>query len=89
MDRILYRTELSKSGDCFIAFFPELIMTGFGDSPGEARQALQSEVSAYLEDCEELGILEEVLTEAGFHHDGDAWVSDQVNRAKDPKMLML
>ena len=41
-------------------------MTAFGDSPEAAREALRSQVSMYLEDCDELGTLDEVLIEAGF-----------------------
>ncbi len=89
MDRILYSTEMSKSGQSFIAFCPELVVTAFGDNPGDARQALQDEISAYLEDCEELGILEEVLEEAGFYDNGEAWVSGKVDPAREPKIIAL
>ena len=32
----------------------------------------------YLEDCEEMGVLEEVLIEAGFYDNGEAWMSARV-----------
>ena len=88
-DRIVYQVEESLSGKIYQAYCPELILLGFGDTPGEAREALQLEVSSYLEDCDRLGILEDVLIEAGFYDDGDRWVSDAVIPAREPKIVML
>ena len=89
MDRIVYQIEESQDGKSYIAFCPELIITSFGDSPEAARAALQAEISAYLEDCEALGVLEEVLIEAGFYDDGEGWVSDLVIPVKRPKLIVL
>lgn len=88
-DCVVYQVEESQSGNTYQAFCPELIQLGFGDTPGEAREALQLEVSSYLEDCDRLGILEDVLIEAGFYDDGDRWVSDAVIPAREPKIVML
>ena len=88
-DHVVYQVEESQSGNTYQAFCPELILLGFGDTPGEAREALQLEVSSYLEDCDRLGILEDVLIEAGFYDDGDRWVSDAVIPAREPKIVML
>ena len=88
-DRVVYQVEESLSGKTYQAYCPELILLGFGDTPGEAKEALQREVSSYLEDCDRLGILEDVLIEAGFYDDGDRWVSDAVIPAREPKIVML
>ena len=88
-DRIIYQVEESRSGKTYQAYCPELIILGFGDTPEEAKEALQREVSSYLEDCDGLGILEDVLIEAGFYDDGDRWVSDTVIPAREPKIVML
>ncbi len=88
-DRIVYQVEESLSGKIYQAYCPELILLGFGDTPEEARESLQSEVSSYLEDCDQLGVLEDVLIEAGFYDDGDRWVSDAVVPAREPKIVML
>ncbi len=87
--RFVYRIEESRSGSVYEAFCPELLMTAFGDSPDQAREALRSQVGAYLEDCDELGTLEEVLIEAGFYHDGGAWISNQVVPVKDPNIVIF
>ena len=43
----------------------------------------------YLEDCDELGTLDEVLIEAGFYFDGEAWMSNEVVPVKDPNIVIL
>ena len=88
-DRIVYQLEESQLGTTYQAFCPELVMVGFGDTPEEARSALRAQVSSYLEDCDELGILEEVLIEAGFYDDGTSWVSNEVSPVRDPKVVVV
>lgn len=87
--RVVYRIEESSSADGYVAFCPELDVTAFGDTPEAARQALQSQVSMYLEDCDGLGALDEVLIEAGFYFDGEAWISNEVAPVRDPNILIL
>ena len=89
MDRIIYQIEESQDGKVSIAFCPELVITGFGDSPEEARGALKAEISVYLEDCEELGALEEVLIEAGFYDNDEVWMSSLVTPPKEPKITII
>ena len=40
--------------------------------------ALRRQVGDYLEDCEELGILEDTLIGAGFYDNGEVWMSSLV-----------
>ena len=87
--RVVYRIEESSSGDGCQAVCPELIVTAFGGSPGAAREALRSQVGMYLEDCDEMGLLDEVLIEAGFYFDGDSWISNEVTPVKDPNIVIL
>ena len=63
--RVVFQIEESRSGNNYQAVCPELIITAFGDSPEAAREGLRSQVSMYLEDCDKLGTLDEVLIEAG------------------------
>ena len=88
-DRIVYQIQESQSGNTYQAVCPELIMTAFGDNPEAARDALRSQASMYLEDCDELGTLDEVLIEAGFYYDGEAWISNEVVPVKDPNIVIL
>ena len=85
-DRVIYQVEESRSGKTCQAFCPELVIVGFGDTPETAKEALRAEVGSYLEDCDGLGILDEVLIEAGFYDDGGSWISNLVTPVKDPKI---
>ena len=85
-DRVVYQIEESRQGSTYQAFCPELDIVGFGDTSEEAKSALRSQVSAYLEDCDQMGILEEVLIDAGFYDDGGVWMSSQVTPVSDPKI---
>lgn len=89
MDRIVYQIEETRTGKTYTAFCPELVITGFGDSAEEARESLRREISAYLEDCEELGILDEVLIEAGFYDNDEVWMSSLVTPPNEPKIKFL
>ena len=89
MDRIVYQIEESQDGKSYIAFCPELVITGFGDTLEEARAALKAEISGYLEDCEELGALDEVLIEAGFYDNDEVWMSSLVTPPKEPKITII
>jgi hypothetical protein len=89
MDRIVYQIEETKSGKTHTAFCPELVITGFGDGAEEARRELRREISAYLEDCEALGILDEVLIEAGFYDNDEVWMSSLVVPPKEPRITIL
>ena len=75
MDRIVYQIEESRAGAGWSSHCPELEVTAFGDTRDDARLALRRRVGDYLEDCEELGILEDTLIEAGFYDNGEVWMS--------------
>ena len=89
MDRIVYQIEETRAGKAYQAFCPELVMTGFGDTPEQARESLKREISIYLEDCESLGILDEVLIEAGFYDNDAVWMSSLVVPPKEPNITFI
>ena len=89
MDRIVYVIEESKLAEAHQAYCPELVVTAFGDTAEESKEALRREIGAYLEDCEGLGILDEVLIEAGFYDNDDVWMSALVTPPKEPKITIL
>lgn len=73
MLKINFRAEFFKEGDEYVGLCPELNVSSFGDSLGETKQSLTEAIEAFLEECERMGTLEDVLEEAGFLcHDG-AW----------------
>ena len=61
----------------------------FGDTPEEAKDALRHEVAIYLEDCEQLGILDDVLIEAGFYDNDEVWMSSLVEPPHEPKITII
>ena len=75
--------------EAYQAYCPELVVTAFGDTAEEAKAVLRREIGAYLEDCEGLGILDEVLIEAGFYDNDDVWMSALVTPPKEPKITIL
>ena len=84
--RIVYQVQESRSGDAYQAFCAELVITGFGDTAEAAKEELRSQVAMYLEDCDNLGALDDVLIEAGFYFDDEKWVSNEVAPVGDPKI---
>ncbi len=87
--RVVYQVEESRSRGVCQAVCPELDITAFGDTPEAAKEALRSQVTMYLEDCDRLGALDETLIDAGFYFDGEAWISNQVAPVKDPDIVIL
>lgn len=87
-DRVVYRIEESRTGTAYEAECPELVITGFGDTSEEAKNALRRQVADYLEDCDRLGVLDETLIQAGFYFDpdGEIWMSNEVEPAPEPKI---
>lgn len=77
MERIVYRAEFFKEGDAYVGVAPELNVSSFGETLEEARYSLQEAVEAFVEECQQMGTLEEVMEEAGFVKRADSWVSRQ------------
>jgi hypothetical protein len=88
-DRVVYQIEESRVGSTYQASCLELLITAFGDSAAEARNGLRQQVADYLEDCDNLGVLDETLIEAGFYFDGDAWMSSEVKPVEGPDIVIL
>lgn len=75
--QIVYRAEFFKEGDCYVGLSPELNVSSFGDTLEEAKRFLQEAVEAFLEECEAMGTLEEVMEETGFVKKGNNWLPRQ------------
>lgn len=63
---IRFRAEIFEEGDDYVAICPELDVSSFGDSVAEAEESLREAVEAFVEGCQSLGTLDEVLEEAGL-----------------------
>ena len=73
MTKVIYKAEIFPEGDCFVGLCRELDVSSFGYSPEDARESLQEAVEAFLEGCEILGTLVEVLEESGFYLNDAKW----------------
>lgn len=67
------KIEVFKEGASYVALAPELNVSSFGDTIPEAKESIKEAVEAFLEECHEMGTLDEVLEESGFLKGMDAW----------------
>lgn len=67
------KVEIFKEGDLFVAVSPELNVSSFGDTVEEARASLREAIDAFVEECQAMGTLDEVLEEAGFSRTNGSW----------------
>ena len=65
--QIQFTCQLFREGDQIVSLCPELGVSSFGDTSAEAEAALYEAVALFLEECEHMGALSEVLEEAGYH----------------------
>ena len=75
---IIFRVEVFEEGGQFVGLCPELEVSSFGDTEEEAEAALKEAVRLFVEQCDEMGTLGEVLEEAGFRHiniPAERWVT--------------
>ena len=75
--KIVYRAEFFREGELYIGVAPELSISSFGETLDAARASLQEAVEAFLEECDRMGTLQEVMEEAGFVRRGDTWLPRQ------------
>jgi predicted RNase H-like HicB family nuclease len=75
--RIVLRTEFFKEGDLYVGLAPELDVSSFGETLEDAKRSLREAAEAFVEECEEMGTLEEVLREAGFRREDHVWLPRQ------------
>ncbi len=69
-DRVRIRIEIFKEGNRYVSVCPELNVSSYGDTPEEARESLKEAVSLFLEECDRMGTLKDILEEAGFDATG-------------------
>lgn len=64
--QIQFTCQLFCEGDQIVSLCPELNVSSFGDTPEEAEAALHEAVTLFLEECDRMDTLNEVLEEAGY-----------------------
>ena len=72
-DKNYLQNRVFPEGDLQVARCPELNVDSFGDTIDEVRDSLQEAVEAFLEGCELLGTLDEVLEKSGYENVEGQW----------------
>jgi hypothetical protein len=67
---IQFTTRVFKEGRTFVAHALELDVSSCGGSADKAVKNLKEAVRLFLEECEKMGTLEQVLEEAGYTKSG-------------------
>ena len=75
--QIVFRAEFFRERDLYVGLAPELNVSSFGETLDEAKGSLKEAVEGFLEECETMGTLEEVIQEAGFEKKGSQWLPRQ------------
>ncbi len=80
--KIEYIAQIWQEGSQFVAHAMPLDVISAGQTPEEARHALDEAVALFLETASEVGTLEDVLAEAGYRQEdgcwtGPSWVSTE------------
>lgn len=74
MTKVVFRTELfAGENDGYIGFCPELDVAGSGSTREEASKSLRDAVEVFLEGCNDLGTLNDILEESGFEMIDGVW----------------
>ena len=74
---IILRIEIVREGDLFVGICPDLQISSFGETIEEAKRSVREAVGAFIEECESMGTLDEVLEEAGFTQEAGRWLPRQ------------
>jgi len=78
LKNVIFRVEIFKEENQFIALCPELNVSSYDDTVEGVKRSINEAVELFLEECEEAGTLEEVLEESGFHRmdkPQEGWIS--------------
>jgi len=75
--RIVVRAEVFREGNLYVGICPDLDVSSFGETVEEARLSLREALEAFIEECEVMGTLAEVLEEAGCVQEDGIWLSRQ------------
>lgn len=70
---ISIRIEVFRENDVYVALSPDLNISSFGETIENAKKSVREAIEAFIEECERMGTLEDVLEESGFIKIDDSW----------------
>jgi hypothetical protein len=74
---IQLKLEILRENDLYVGICPTLSVSSFGETLLEAKQSVQEALLAFIEECEDMGTLVEVLEESGFILKDGVWMYPQ------------
>jgi predicted RNase H-like HicB family nuclease len=74
---IQLKLEILRENDLYVGICPALSVSSFGETLVEAKQSVQEALLAFIEECEDMGTLAEVLEESGFILKDGVWMYPQ------------
>ncbi|NCR60467.1 MAG: type II toxin-antitoxin system HicB family antitoxin [Microcystis aeruginosa LL13-06] len=74
---IQLKLEILRENDLYVGICPALSVSSFGETLLEAKQSVQEALLAFIEECEDMGTLIEVLEESGFILKDGVWMYPQ------------
>jgi len=78
LNNIQVKCEIFQEDDLYVGICSQLNVSSFGETIEEAKTSLQEALMAFLEECEEMNTLQEVLQEAGISRDKYLELLEQV-----------
>ena len=75
--KFVFRAETFKEDDIYVSLSPEIGVSSFGKTAKEAKNSLKEAVQLFLEECQRMGTLKDVLEESGFKVRGSSWQAPQ------------
>ncbi|KAF5434812.1 putative nuclease of the RNAse H fold, HicB family [Candidatus Methanophagaceae archaeon] len=77
MSRISLEINVFKERNVYVALCPELNVSSFGDDIESAKESLREALEAFLEGCEAMGTLQDILEDAGFVKEKESWILEE------------
>jgi len=74
---IQLKLEILRENDLYVGICPALSVSSLGETLLEAKQSVQEALLAFIEECEDMGTLIEVLEESGFILKDGVWMYPQ------------
>ncbi len=73
--KISVKIEIFKEGDAYVALAPDINVSSFGETVEDAKKSIKEAIGIFVEECQEIGTLEDVLEESGFSKLNNTWES--------------
>jgi predicted RNase H-like HicB family nuclease len=72
-----FDAHIFKEGDAYVAHAPALDVSSCGATDEEARRNIRDAVRGFVAASADLGMLDEILSEAGYRRQGEEWIAPE------------